>query len=91
MANRVVKTAHHNGAKRNPSEFNLKIPQKLISGKNSALSNRGEKINCPTRHSNSSLHNYLQKSEAKFLDKQLEKKSRLLSSHLCRKPVNVVI
>lgn len=30
-------------------------------------------------------------SEAEFLDKQLQKKSRVLSSHLGRRPVNVII
>ena len=30
-------------------------------------------------------------SEAEFLDKQLQKKSRVLSSHLCRRPLNVII
>ena len=30
-------------------------------------------------------------SEAEFIDKQLQKKSRVLSSHLCRRPLNVII
>ena len=30
-------------------------------------------------------------SEAEFIDRQLKKKSRVLSSHLCRRPMNVII
>ena len=30
-------------------------------------------------------------SQAEFIDKQLYNKSRVLSSHLCRRPVNVII
>ena len=40
-------------------------------------------------NSNSRLKNC--QSEAEFIDRQLKKKSRVLSSHLCRRPMNVII